>query len=168
MGKKKGSGKKKAQKATSNVFALFSQSQIQEFKEAFNMIDQDRNGFISTEDLGGTFSSMGKDPPATYLEDMVKEAPGDINFTCFLTLFGEKLHGTDPEDVIKNAFKCFDPDGNKVIPGEELKRLLQTMGERFTKEEVEEMFNEQECDDAGNFDYLEFTRLIKHGPKDEE
>merc|ERR1719376_1361432 len=62
-----------AQKATSNVFALFSQSQIQEFKEAFNMIDQDRNGFISKEDLAGMFSSMGKDPPETYLEDMIKE-----------------------------------------------------------------------------------------------
>jgi len=168
MGKKKGSGKKKAQKATSNVFALFSQSQIQEFKEAFNMIDQDRNGFISKEDLAGMFSSMGKDPPETYLEDMIKEAAADINFTTFLTLFGEKLHGTDPEDVIKNAFKCFDPDGLKVIPGEELKRLLMTMGERFTNEEVDEMFNEQALDDAGNFDYLEFTRLIKHGPKEEE
>merc|ERR1712062_614816 len=155
MGKKKGSGKKKAQKATSNVFALFSQTQIQEFKEAFNMIDQNRDGFITQDDLAGMFSSMGKDPPAQYLEDMIKESPGEINFTSFLTLFGEKLHGTDPE-------------GTKVIPGEELKRLLQTMGERFTKEEVEEMFNEQDCDDAGNFDYIEFTRLIKHGPKDEE
>ena len=26
----------------------------------------------------------------------------------FLTLFGEKLNGTDPEDVIQNAFACFD------------------------------------------------------------
>merc|ERR1719268_350198 len=99
MGKKKGSGKKKAQKATSNVFALFSQSQIHEFKEAFNMIDQDRNGFISKEDLAGMFSSMGKDPPETYLEEMIKE---------------------------------------------------------------------QDVDDAGNFDYIEFTRLIKHGPREEE
>merc|ERR1712215_623404 len=168
MGKKKGSGKKKAQKATSNVFALFSQSQIQEFKEAFNMIDQDRNGFISKEDLAGMFSSMGKDPPETYLEDMIKEAPGDINFTTFLTLFGEKLHETDPEDVIKNAFKCFDPEGKKVINGDELKRLLMAMGERFTAEEVDEIFNEQDVDDNGDFDYIEFTRLIKHGPREEE
>ena len=39
---KKGAGKKRAQRATSNVFAMFDQSQIQEFKEAFNMIDQNR------------------------------------------------------------------------------------------------------------------------------
>ena len=38
----------------------------------------------------------------------MSEAPGPINFTMFLTMFGEKLNGTDPEDVIKNAFACFD------------------------------------------------------------
>lgn len=27
------------------------------------------------------------------LEDMLKEATGPINFTMFLNLFGEKLHG---------------------------------------------------------------------------
>jgi len=37
-------------------------------------------------------------------------AQGPINFTMFLTMFGEKLNGTDPEDVIKNAFACFDED----------------------------------------------------------
>lgn len=41
----------------------------------------------------------------------MNEAPGPINFTMFLTMFGEKLNGTDPEDVIKNAFACFDEEG---------------------------------------------------------
>ena len=43
---------------------------------------------------------------------MMSQAPGPINFTMFLTLFGEKLNGTDPEDVILNAFACFDPDAS--------------------------------------------------------
>ena len=42
---------------------------------------------------------------------MMMEAPGPINFTMFLTMFGEKLNGTDPEDVIRNAFACFDEEG---------------------------------------------------------
>lgn len=40
------------------------------------------------------------------------EAPGPINFTMFLTMFGERLNGTDPEDVIRNAFACFDEEGS--------------------------------------------------------
>ena len=42
----------------------------------------------------------------------MSEAPGPINFTMFLTMFGERLNGTDPEDVIRNAFACFDEEGS--------------------------------------------------------
>ena len=52
--------KKRAQRATSNVFAMFDQAQIQEFKEAFNMIDQNRDGFIDKEDLHDMLASLGK------------------------------------------------------------------------------------------------------------
>lgn len=53
--------KKRAQRATSNVFAMFDQAQIQEFKEAFNMIDQNRDGFIDKEDLADMLASLGTD-----------------------------------------------------------------------------------------------------------
>ena len=32
-----------------------------------------------------------QDPTEEYLEGMMSEAPGPINFTMFLTLFGERL-----------------------------------------------------------------------------
>lgn len=57
-------------------------------------------------------SSSGKNPSDDYLEGMMSEAPGPINFTMFLTMFGERLNGTDPEDVIRNAFACFDEEGS--------------------------------------------------------
>ncbi|WP_411025098.1 hypothetical protein, partial [Salmonella sp. s54836] len=98
-------------RATSNIFAMFDQSQIQEFKEAFNIIDQNRDGFIDSSDLKEMFNNLGKDVADTYVQSMLDEAHGPLNFTMFLTLFGEKLNGTDPEDVIKNAFACFDDEG---------------------------------------------------------
>ena len=113
---RRGTTKKRAQRATSNVFAMFNQDQIAEFKEAFNMvhtgniidhqvtvgfrtsseliifqIDQNRDGFIDKEDLHDMLASLGKDPTDDYLEAMMNEAPGPINFTMFLTLFGERL-----------------------------------------------------------------------------
>uniref|UniRef100_A0A8B9IG84 EF-hand domain-containing protein n=1 Tax=Anser cygnoides TaxID=8845 RepID=A0A8B9IG84_ANSCY len=109
--------KKRPQRATSNVFAMFDQSQIQEFKEAFNMIDQNRDGFIDKEDLHDMLASLGKNPTDEYLDAMMNEAPGPINFTMFLTMFGEKLNGTDPEDVIRNAFACFDEEATDQPQG---------------------------------------------------
>ena len=57
----------------------------------------------------------GKNPADQELDAMMNEAPGPINFTMFLTMFGEKLNGTDPEDVIKNAFACFDDENKGMI-----------------------------------------------------
>lgn len=51
--------KKRAQRATSNVFAMFDQAQIAEFKEAFNMIDQNHDGFVDKEDLHDMLASLG-------------------------------------------------------------------------------------------------------------
>merc|ERR1711981_1145704 len=70
------------------------QDQIQEFKEAFNMIDQNRDGFIDHDDLKDMLASLGKDVSDDYLDEMMNQAPGAINFTMFLTLFGERLQGT--------------------------------------------------------------------------
>lgn len=115
---------------------MFDKAQIQEFKEAFNMIDQNNDGVIDKDDLREMQNSLGKNPDDGYLEAMMNEAPGPINFTMFLTLFGEKLQGTDPEDVIKNAFACFDEENTGVLSEDRLRELLTTMGDRFSPEEV--------------------------------
>ena len=159
------------------------------------MIDQNRDGFIDKEDLHDMLASLGKNPDDPYLEGMMNEAPGPINFTMFLTLFGERLQGTDPEDVIKNAFACFDEENTGVIHEEKLRELLTTMGDRFTEEDVsffafvafcwkenlnlflslslthtqvDDMFREAPIDKNGQFDFVEFTRILKHGAKDKD
>ena len=146
-----------------------------------------RDGFIDKEDLHDMLASLGKDPSDEYLEDMMNEAPGPINFTMFLTMFGERLQGTDPEDVIKNAFGCFDEENIGVIHEDRLRELLTTIGDRsvytkisvcacctktqlcyrFTDDEVDEMYREAPIKN-GMFDYAEFTRILKHGAKEKD
>uniref|UniRef100_A0A3Q2V335 Myosin light chain, phosphorylatable, fast skeletal muscle b n=1 Tax=Haplochromis burtoni TaxID=8153 RepID=A0A3Q2V335_HAPBU len=122
---------------SSNVFSMFEQSQIQEYKEAFTIIDQNRDGIISKDDLRDVLATMGQlNVKNEELEAMVKEASGPINFTVFLTMFGEKLKGADPEDVIVSAFKVLDPEGTGSIKKEFLEELLTTQCDRFTAEEV--------------------------------
>lgn len=38
----------------------------------------------------------GLNPDQKSMETMLKDCPGQLNFTSFLTLFGEKLHGKAP------------------------------------------------------------------------
>ncbi|XP_031567629.1 myosin regulatory light polypeptide 9-like [Actinia tenebrosa] len=167
--KTKKTTKKRAQRATSNVFAMFDQAQIQEFKEAFNMIDQNRDGFIDFEDLKDMYASLGKFVSDEFIQEMVNEASGStINFTMFLTLFGEKLNGTDPEDVIRNAFACFDEEGDGVIHEDKLCDMLTQVGDRFSEDEIDEMLQDCPVDKKGNIDYITYTQILKRGKKDEE
>merc|ERR1711981_1314887 len=96
----KGSGSKKAKKSGSNIFAMFSQRAIQEFKEAFGIMDVDKNGLLSAEDLVAAFSAVGKSISSGDAQNMLSESPGPVNFTQMVTLFAEKMAGgTDDDDT---------------------------------------------------------------------
>ena len=82
---------------------------------------------------------------------MMAEAPAAINFTVFLNMLADKLHGTDSEDVIMGAFKLFDPEGKGTIPKEYLGDVLTSQADRFTPEELKTMMDAAPCDEAGKF-----------------
>lgn len=157
---------KRAQRATSNVFALFNQSQIQEFKEAFAMIDTNRDGIIDVEDLRSIWTNLGREPDTKVLEEMIAESPGQLNFTHFLTLFGEKMHGTDSESTLRDAFIMFDEDGKGKLNEEYVKDLLTNVGDQFSKDEIKQVWKEAPIE-GGMLDYLKFVQIIKRGKEDE-
>ncbi|XP_011384379.2 myosin light chain 5 isoform X1 [Pteropus medius] len=162
--KKKEGGALRAQRASSNVFSNFEQTQIQEFKEAFTLMDQNRDGFIDKEDLKDTYASLGKiNVKDDELDAMLKEASGPINFTMFLNMFGEKLSGTDTEETILNAFKMLDPDGKGSVNKDYIKRLLMSQADKMTAEEVDQMLQFATIDAAGNLDYKALSYVLTHG-----
>uniref|UniRef100_A0A8C1L8M9 Myosin, light chain 2a, regulatory, cardiac, slow n=1 Tax=Cyprinus carpio TaxID=7962 RepID=A0A8C1L8M9_CYPCA len=131
--------KRAAEGANSNVFSMFEQAQIQEFKEQEE------------------------------IDEMLQEASGPINFTVFLTMFGEKLKGADPEETILNAFKVFDPEGKGILKKEYVTEMLTTQADRFSAEEMEQMFIAFPPDATGNLDYHNLVHIITHGEeKDQE
>uniref|UniRef100_A0A8C6AQD2 Myosin light chain 2 n=3 Tax=Odontoceti TaxID=9722 RepID=A0A8C6AQD2_MONMO len=142
--------KKRPEGANSNVFSMFEQSQIQEFKE-----------------LGVTkcvSPALGRvNVKNEEIDEMLKEAPGPINFTVFLQMFGEKLKGADPEETILNAFKVFDPEGKGVLRADYIQEMLTTQAERFSKEEIDQMFAAFPPDVTGNLDYKNLVHIITHG-----
>lgn len=156
----------KPKKKTGNVFALFNQSQIQEFKEAFTMMDQNRDGIICEEDLAAIYQQVGADPPASQLSSMIKESPGQLNFTHFLTLFGENVAGTDPENRLRDAFAMFDEKNTGKMEEAYIKDLLMNVGDPFSKDEIKQVWKEAPIE-GGQMDYLKFVAIIKRGKEDE-
>ena len=51
--------KSRARREPSGVFSLFSPPQIQQFREAFSLIDHDGDGIVNEQDLKHIFASLG-------------------------------------------------------------------------------------------------------------
>merc|ERR1711936_214169 len=138
-------GSKKAKKSGSNIFTLFSQKQIQEFKEAFGIIDVDKDGIITASDLKAAFVSIGRPISDAEANNLVGEAPGPINFTQMVTLFAGKMAGgTDDDDVIIRSFEAFEINGQ--IDAEMFRLSLMTWGEKFSSNEIDDAFREFKID----------------------
>merc|ERR1712088_638858 len=158
---------KPAKKSTSNVFALFKESQIQEFKEAFQMMDLNRDGFLDASDLAGIWGQTGRDVDAKTCDEMLADCPGRLNFTHFLNMFGERMTGTDPEATLRDAFTMFDNDKSGFIDESYFKELLTSAGDEFTKDEIKQTWKEAPIE-GGKLDYNKFVTYIKRGKEEEE
>lgn len=158
--------KEEPKKKVGNVFALFNQSQIQEFKEAFAMMDQDRDGIIGADDLAAIYQQVGREADPKQIKEMLAESPEKLNFTHFLTLFGEKLHGTDSETALRDAFIMFDEEKKGKLAEEYVKDLLMNVGDQFSKDEIKQVWKEAPIE-GGQLDYLKFVTIIKRGKEDE-
>lgn len=154
----KGSGSKKAKKSSSNVFALFSQRQIQEFKEAFGIMDTDKDGLLSASDLKNAFANVGKSISDGEASGMLAEAPGPVNFTQMVILFAEKMAGgADDDDTVVKSFDAFEMKGK--IDADMLRHSLTTFGDKFSQEEVDNAYAEFQIED-GQIDAAHLKSLM--------
>ncbi|XP_033207222.1 myosin regulatory light chain 2-like [Belonocnema kinseyi] len=163
-------GSKRAKRSGSNVFSMFSQKQIAEFKEAFSLMDHDKDGIVSKSDLRFTFDQVGRLANEKELDEMIGEASGPINFTQLLNLFATRMSGSggaDDDEVVIEAFKSFD-DGNGKIDGDRLKKSLMTYGDKFTAKEVNDAYDLMYIDDKGKIDTESLINMLLGTGEDEE
>ena len=160
--------KRSSKKKGSSVFSCFSQQQVNEFKEGFQMMDADKDGILNKSDIRSSFDLIGKIVSDKDLDEMLADAPGPINFTMLLSMFASRQSGeADDDDVIVAAFKAFD-EGDGTINSDSLRHSLMTWGEKFTAKEVDDAFEQFDIDDAGKIDMGGALELLVGGKKDDE
>jgi len=162
-----GSKKKPAERSGSNVFSMFSQRQVAEFKEGFQLMDRDKDGILGKNDLRATYDELGRIASEKELDEMLRDAPGPINFTMLLTMFAERQSGgSDDDEVVVAAFKSFS-DEQGHIDGDNLRHALMTWGEKFSGKECDEAFAEMSIDDKNRIDCQKLIEMLTSAPSDE-
>lgn len=141
-----------------------SNNQIDEFREAFEMFDKDGDGTISPAELEAVMNSIGMQPTAEEIAEMIadvdEDQSGSIDFDEFLVMMKTRMDENDPELELKEAFKVFDVDGDGLIHWKELKVTMDKLGSKLTDVEVHAMIREADADGDGAIDYEEFKAMM--------
>ncbi|TXT08612.1 hypothetical protein VHUM_02740 [Vanrija humicola] len=148
---------------------MFTPQQVKQFKEAFNMIDQDGDGRVGRADLEVMLGNLGQTPTPALLDKLLASRPrgaasspaGDINFTQFLTMMGEHLIHLDHEHDLLEAFACFDDGDKGWVDTAEVRKHLAEMGDHMSQDEIDRLFNGPYTDRQGRFNYVEWAKVLR-------
>src|SRR3989338_3689092 len=134
-----------------------TEEQIEEHRQAFNMFDKDGDGTITAEELGLVLRELGQNPSQAQLNEMIKgvdkDGSGSIEFEEFLQMCQQKTDANGEEEELRAAFKVFDRDGNGFISAQELRGVMQNLGEVLTQEDVDAMIKEADVDGDGQVNF---------------
>lgn len=175
--------KSRARREPSGVFSLFQPQQIQQFKEAFSLIDQDRDGLVGEQDLKDTFTSLGIVPSPEMMEELLTSRPGEhgsqltstedprdrgINFAMFLTMMSEHLFEFDAEAELLEAFSSFDESDSGMVRCDEIRKWLSETGDRMSQGEIDRFLKGSFTDRQGNFNYKEWVKVLRVNEEDND
>merc|ERR1712045_207972 len=134
----------------------FSAEQIEMYKECFKLMDVNKDGTIDKNDLRGAFDNVGVLMSEGELDGLLGEISGPCSFDNMVKMFQEKMagDGNDPDDLIIQAFTAYDAEGK--IDVKMFQHALKTWGDKMTKAEIDDIFDEFEVDE----DYMCKTKEV--------
>jgi len=150
-----------------------SEGKIKEYKEIFNLYDEECDGKIDGSQIGDVVRACGLKPTnAMVTKAAGKEYPkGEkrITFEEWLPIMEqltkEKEVGTFHDFM--EGLRVFDKEECGKIMGAELRHILLALGERLNKEQADEIMEGVE-DGEGLVNYEAFIKKVIAGPFPEE
>jgi len=146
--------------------AGYTEDQIAEYQEAFQLFDSRGDNKIQVNQIGDVLRALGQNPTETDVRKLTHQHRPDerITFEVFLPIFHaiSKNRNKDTIEEFVEGLRHFDKDGNGYISAAELRHLLTTLGEKLTDEEVEQLLAGHE-DSQGNVNYEEFVKSVMTG-----
>jgi len=144
----------------------FTEDQVEDFKEVFQLFDTKGDGLIQEKQVGELLRALGQNPTEGEVKKLVQStqsggADSRISFETFLPLLqavsGRKA--TDTVDDFVEGLRHFDKEGNGQISAVEMRHLLTGLGEKMTEEEAAMLISGKE-DNEGNINYEEFVKMV--------
>ena len=141
---------------------------VTECKEVFDLFDKDRDGSISTKELGDLMRALGANPTQTELQEMINEvdstSTGKIFFNDFLRVIAYHkvcMRDSDDSDTL-DAFVAMggNADGSGKIDASKLIDIVKM--EFGMTIDIKKLIEEIDIDGSGEIEYNEFKALLSN------
>ncbi|XP_003380286.1 calmodulin [Trichinella spiralis] len=109
-------------------------------EEAFRGLDANGDGVVTAEDFSIKMLRLGIPHSVDELLHAMREIAGDgteeVDFDALFPLMTCEVESDEERMELKETFKIFDRDGDGYITAEELKNVLNDLGDPVSDEEV--------------------------------
>jgi myosin light chain 1 len=156
----------------------FSNDQIEEWKDYWELFDNEGQGKIYWNQVGSAIRSFGWAPTneqwQTALNGGEKPTKEELNskqvtFDEFLPVLAavSELPTTGTKEDFLEGMKVFDKEGNGYVLAVEIQHVLASLGEALKQDEVDEIFKGVEVNSNGAMKYEAFVEHFMADPADE-
>ncbi|KAL3313025.1 calmodulin-like 3 [Cichlidogyrus casuarinus] len=112
------------------------EQKIRELREMFNCFDSDGDGAISSQELSNIIKTVSNSATDSQIKLLMNKADidgdGTIEFKEFVDLLVEFNATGQMKDSTIACFKIFDTDNDGYITVEELGRVLDNIGQKYS------------------------------------
>ena len=152
-----------------SIHKSLTEEELKEFKEIFDLVDEDGSGEITKEELGRLMVTLGLKPTEQQLDEMMKEVDadgsGDIDFNEFVSVMSKKVKADYTPEQLKAAFRVFESPDDNLGPGwvrtDVLEHALTTYGEdTLSAEKAAELLATVDPEGTGKINYIEYINMM--------
>ncbi|CAI9116584.1 OLC1v1017770C1 [Oldenlandia corymbosa var. corymbosa] len=140
--------------------------QMSEFAEVFSIVDKDKDGFISAEELRTVMRSIGQNPTEAELQDIFNKLDADQNGKIdeaeFLKWMERVMKITlNVEQLFVRDLEEFDKDQTGFISTDNFRRVVTSyLGDQMTDEDFVGMMISVDPKSTGQINYKEYVKKM--------
>ena len=127
-------------------------------REEFDLIDEDRDGFITLEEIRSR-SSLSEAKLKVLVRYADTNGDGKIDFDEFVKYYTARYEEYEDEKMGRAVFESIDVNNDGSIDKDELRKAIKDFGIDFTEEQFEQTWKETDVDGDGTIDYDEFIKV---------
>ncbi len=125
-----------------------------DIKQVFNYFDFEETNSINKNYLPKILRCLGIIQTQNDLNLLINNLPDSITYENFIEIYNIQKSKSLTKEQLKNAFESFDENKTGKCSSKILFHSLQSIGEKLSEEDINELSSKCKIDENGNIDYI--------------